>query len=69
MLGDEMQEPHSWKICGDLVFKVQVCQQYSDKSFNPSILLQLPSEVLTLAILAVDLLLVISALQWTGLLA
>ena len=69
MVGDEMQEPHSWKMYGDPLFKVQVYWQYSDKSFNPSILLQLPSEVLTLAILAVDLLLVISAFQWSGLLA
>lgn len=68
MLGDEMQEPHSWKS-SDLPFGVQVRWQYSDKSFNPSILLQFLLEVLTLAILAVNLVLIISALQQTGLLA
>lgn len=68
MLGDEMQELHSWKST-DLPFEVQVHWQYSDKTFNPSSLLKFLSEVLTLAILAVNLLIIISALQWTGLLA
>ena len=47
-----MQESNSWKIYGDLLFKVRVYWQYSDKSFNPSAIFQLPSEVVTLAILA-----------------